>query len=251
MTLTPSGTTLDSGGGSGSGAVSSVFTRTGAVVAVANDYFNVQGRRSTLSAPGDSGTLQVHGDNFSVTGSTSFGNPTSTLGIGWASFSGSTNVPSGFQGLFNYRVGRNIRAQIIAGPAGKITDERYWFGLTDRSIAQQGGSDNPASGIYAMFRFSTAASDTHWQCITKDGTTQTIVDSGITPAINTMVVFAIVFDDSAPNVKFYINGVLVATITTHLPTSGTNLAIEGTNTCFTSTTSNGFWFSQATMITDF
>jgi hypothetical protein len=50
----------------------------------------------------------------------------------------------------------------------------------------------------------------------------TIVDSGVA-ADNESHRFAFVCDDSVPNVKFYIDGSLVATITTHLPNAGTPL----------------------------
>jgi hypothetical protein len=75
----------------------------------------------------------------------------------------------------------------------------------------------PTRANFAMFRFSSTASDTNFQCITGEGTTLTITDSGVLPVIHQANVFAIEFVDATPAVKFYIDGTLVATSTTHLP----------------------------------
>ena len=213
--------------------------------------YNVNlGRQTIITASGTSATFQIIGDVATVTGSTTFGTPTATFGPAVGLFSAGTGTVSGVIGNVNYRVGRNIRATIFAGPAGKITDERWWWGFTNQSLATQGGSDNPA-GNYAAFRFSTNAGDTAWQAITKDGTTQNVLPTGIVPVINQTQIFTIVFNDSVPNVQFFINGVLVATSSAHLPTSGTNLAYVLTNNCFVSTTSNGELVEQVYVTQDY
>lgn len=66
--------------------------------------------------------------------------------------------------------------------------------------------------------------DTKWQAITSDGVTNNIQSTGITPNTSEHT-FAIVMNDGTPNVTFYIDGTLVATSTTNLPASGTNLAV--------------------------
>jgi len=152
----------------------------------------------------------------------------------------------------NYRTGRNIALHSQAGPA-RIVNARYWFGLTDQTLATMSASDNPA-GNYAAFRFSTVAGDTHYQAITKDGTTQTIVDTGVTPiaisAPGNIAVFDIIFNDGTPNVLFYINGTLVATITTHLPSASTNLRFLVSQTPNTNTTNMGIYLASAYIASD-
>jgi hypothetical protein len=101
-----------------------------------------------------------------------------------------------------------------------------WLGFTDQTLATMVAGINPA-GNYACFRYA-GGTDTNFQCITKDGTTQTVIDSGVKPsagflAASSGLLFQIVCNDSVPNVQFYIGGTLVATSTTHLPTSGTAL----------------------------
>jgi hypothetical protein len=138
--------------------------------------------------------------------------------------SASTASAAGIHGHNNiWRTGKNIAGRCICYLT-RITDIRFWYGFTDQSLVTQTGSDNPA-GNYAAFRFSATGGDTNIQCITKDNVTQTVVDSGVPPVAGTSLNLAIVADDTNGNYKFYINGVLKATIATHLPTSGTNLAV--------------------------
>jgi hypothetical protein len=257
MPLTPSGSVLDNSGGSSSGAVSSVFTRTGAVVAQANDYFLVQGRQTQILADGTTTTFNVRGDVITLNGAQGGGSPlaaaaSANLGPSIATFSSGVGVATGWSGNLNYRTGKNIRMYFDGGPA-RTNNERVWWAMTDQTMATMSASDNPA-GNYAGFRYSTVAGDTHYQCITKDGTTQTITDSGVTPlGINAPAngaQFAIIFQDSTPNVLFYINGALVATHTTHLPTTGTNLRFIVTQLIDTTSTNSGFYMSYAIIGTD-
>lgn len=104
--------------------------------------------------------------------------------------------------------------------AHTITDVRFWFGLFNNTAGFNvdnlpSGTSGAISG--AGFRFSTVVPDTNWQCCTSDGTTQTTTNSGVAAVAGAFHTFEIVFTDSVPNVKFYIDGTLVATNTTHLP----------------------------------
>lgn len=140
------------------------------------------------------------------------------------------NTPQGFTSpAANYKIGKNISFYATAW-ANSIVTQRSWFGLTDQSLATMLASDNPA-GNYAAFRFSSIGSDTTYQCIVKDGTTQTIVSTGVAPINDVLQTFQIIFNDTTGTVYFFINGALVATITTHLPTTGTSVSwlIGGNN----------------------
>jgi hypothetical protein len=89
---------------------------------------------------------------------------------------------------------------------------RYWIGF------QQGAtsglnfwkSDTPAEPTVA-FRYSTAAGDTHWQCVVTDGTTQVVVATTVAPDATTVHTYAIAFD-GVNSVLFYIDGTLVGTV---------------------------------------
>jgi hypothetical protein len=131
------------------------------------------------------------------------------------------------------------------------TTGRTWAGLFDvgTTAATIIASDSPAvTNGYAAFRFSVAAGDTNYKCITFDGTTQTIVDSGIAANTNTHY-FLIVYNDSVPNIKFYIDGTLVATSTTHLPvtTSKVYYVVGSTSTAASAA---GIYFTGLTTQSD-
>lgn len=89
------------------------------------------------------------------------------------------------------------------------------------------GAD-PTSSNGAWFRYDPNVSlDTVWMAVTKN-TTSTATSTGVAPLFTTaMQNFKIVF--APTSVKFYINGNLVATNTTTLPTTNMSL-LFGTNT---------------------
>jgi hypothetical protein len=109
-----------------------------------------------------------------------------------------------------------------------LTTKRVWIGLLGDmpNDATFYASDTPVAPACA-FRYSTNASDVDWQCVVTDGTTQLTVSSSV--AVDTAVhKFAIVF--SNPNVLFYIDGTLVATvaITTTTLTTATGFCPSAT-----------------------
>ncbi len=92
-------------------------------------------------------------------------------------------------------------------------------------------SANPA-GNYAAFRYDTSASDTSYQCITKDGTTQTITSSGIAPG-TTGHKLEVIVALAATKVEFKIDGAVVCDNATHLPAASTLMRYDTTITTLT------------------
>jgi hypothetical protein len=87
---------------------------------------------------------------------------------------------------------------------------RYWIGMCS---ATPEGSDTPAVEM-AAFRGSTGAGDTNWKCVTCDGSTRTVVDSGIA--------FDATFHDfrvvaTSTKARFYDGDTFITEITTTLP----------------------------------
>ncbi len=120
-----------------------------------------------------------------------------------------------------WRTGRNIRFWSYSG-IDVTTTVRFWAGFTDRTVATQLGSDDPASANIAAFRYSSAAGDTNFMCVVKDGTTINATSSGV--AIDTSNHYLEVHEDvAAGNYKFYIDNALVCTKSSNLPTTATNL----------------------------
>lgn len=100
------------------------------------------------------------------------------------------------------------------------TGTRAWIGLLDTQHAaaiQNPGSmaSNLPNFNYVAFRFS-AGTDTHWQAICATGSgAVTAVNTGIAPDTSNAQQFEITYDGT--NVNFYINGSLVASISTNVP----------------------------------
>jgi hypothetical protein len=107
--------------------------------------------------------------------------------------------------------------------AGSTSSIRVWHAFTTAtSIAN---SDTPSSSLSLPtigFRYSTSAGDSHWQLYTGNGATETVTDTGVAPDTN---VHCFQIDcTTSGTVRGYIDGLLVATNTTNLPSSTTSLS---------------------------
>lgn len=101
---------------------------------------------------------------------------------------------------------------------GNVSDPRYWVGLFS---GDPRASADPAGLHLAGFRYEPGT-DTNWQACTKDGTTLSTTNTGVTVAINTK--HRMVIDmRSGSSILFYIDDVLVATKASNLPGATTNL----------------------------
>ena len=94
------------------------------------------------------------------------------------------------------------------------TNYRYWVG----SSTTDNSASDTLTGSGAAFRLSTSAGDGGiWQCVTATGGTQTVTSSGVAATASFQSLKIVI--SYGVNVKFYINGTLVATNTTNLPTT--------------------------------
>lgn len=177
----------------------------------------------------------------SATALTAVGDAATSAGTGGGSFSGgivgasfganvsasTTTTPNatiGFAGGALYRTGRNIDFVFNGGfsdGSSGVTNSRLFLCMTDKTFAAQMASATP-TGNFACFRYDTGASDTVWEAQTNNNSTLTSTGTGVTPD-NNQHKFEIQFNDSTPNVVFSIDGTIVATITTTLPSASTNL----------------------------
>ncbi len=100
-----------------------------------------------------------------------------------------------------------------------ITSLGYWLGLFS---ASPDNAADPAIHL-AAFRYYTSTDGTaFWRCATKDGTTINVTTTTVAITVNTPYTLRVDCRVAA-NVKFYINGTLVATHTANLPTATTLL----------------------------
>jgi hypothetical protein len=140
-----------------------------------------------------------------------------------------------------------------------IITRRDWFGgFTDQTAATMGVSDNPA-GNYASFWYCNDGvgagcqkggvdyDATNFWCATKDGTTQTLTNSGV--AADTNRHKTEIYESSSGTYKFYIDGSLVCSNSTHAPTAGTVVRYAQTVTCMGCASGQSFteawWYTQA------
>lgn len=86
-------------------------------------------------------------------------------------------------------------------------------------------SAEPTDGCY--FRYTHGTNGGRWQAVTRAAGAETATDTGVAAAA-TWVYFEIEVNAAGTSVAFYINGALVATNTTNIPTSG-NLTGIGTS----------------------
>lgn len=99
---------------------------------------------------------------------------------------------------------------------------RVWMGLFS-TVSSNMRTDTPGA-LYAAFRYSTAAGDSKWQCVTAtDATHQTVTAESTSSHVDatTYHTFEIQFDGT--NFVFFIDGTQVGSQATNLPTSGTGL----------------------------
>jgi len=111
------------------------------------------------------------------------------------------------------------------GPAATdVTDVRILVGARSVVLSASVGDADPGSIDSLLFRYSTSAGDTTFKTKSRAsdgvGGNETVKDTGVPIALDTIYVFRIDGRDAA-NVKYYINGVLVSTHTSSdfLPTA--------------------------------
>jgi hypothetical protein len=110
----------------------------------------------------------------------------------------------------------------------QTADTRLWFGVTvpNGSYTQVQASDfqtdAPAVPVVG-FRYSTAAGDTKYQCVTSTGSAQTVTPESTASHVDatTQHAFGIYFD--LTTVHFFIDGSEVCTQNTNLPTPSSSL----------------------------
>ena len=157
---------------------------------------------------------------------------TSTLPSYWQCATSTVNNNAGIlSGDLSEVVGRNLRYQSYRAMSSTVT-RRDWWGFTDQTGATMAAADDPA-GNYAAFSYSTSRGGADFDCVTKDNTTQNVQTSGVN--VDSSFHFFEIVETPATNFLFYIDGALVCTNTTNLPTSGTPLRTTNTTTCLTCT----------------
>ena len=173
----------------------------------------------------------LHQTTVGTTTITSFGHaaPTATATVtnaddadaSWLNHSTSTtsgNASGLLSSAYTY-VRRDWEAEYVAlvkTDATLITSIRYWVGMFSGSVD---ASSMPAVHL-AAFRYDTGTDGTaYWRACASNASTNTVVTTSVAVVANTVYLMRIVCSNVTNDIRYYINGVLVATISTNLPTS--------------------------------
>lgn len=177
-------------------------------------------REAYLQTSQNLGLLYVGWANSTTLGASTF-DPDADGG--WAKYTTTTSLNSSIGHPLTEGNGILTRTQLLpacwvkykTGPLSTdIQSVRTWLAFI-KDIGSIATTSNPVSSIFAM-RFDTSQGDTNWMIYTCDGSTAVVTDSGVPVAADTAYRFGFVFTSTA-NLLVYVNDVLVATLTTHLP----------------------------------
>lgn len=116
-------------------------------------------------------------------------------------------------GLARYRIAVRFALE-------QLSNGTDTFQVTLGFINNTGAGDHTGG---AYFRYSHGVNSGKWEAVTANGTgspTRTAVDTGVT-ADTLYSIFEVEIAEDSSSAKYYINGSLVATITTNLPPQGT------------------------------
>jgi hypothetical protein len=111
------------------------------------------------------------------------------------------------------------------------TSSRYWMGISDTTSSNVGNvlfSDTPAANFVGFLWSSSVGGGGNYNAVCQtDATHQTLVDTGVSLGVGDKLEFK----SSGSSVLFYINGSLVATISTNVPSTSLGLSSVLTNDC--------------------
>lgn len=164
-----------------------------------------------------SSTFSTQGDSVTANGTPSNSNVSSTQPAMIACTSGAVagNAAGHYGGTYTAPRQQPKVFAIILIPDS--SSARIWVSLHDGTSTTGTNSDTPTSRSLMGFRYSTDASDPNWMCCTNDGTGPlNVIDSGVAITGNVTV---LAMNHTGSSVKFYINGSLVATSSSSLPSA--------------------------------
>lgn len=153
--------------------------------------------------------------NFATTAAINATSGTSSNGLMF--FRGS--IANGANGFFYF-----ARAGVVDN-----TSVRLFSGLSSNAIAAQLNTDNPV-GNHIGFQFTTARGDTNWQMQSKNGTTQSLVNTGMPVNANSVYDLIMFCSPLCTSVTWEIRNITAGTtakgtIATTLPTATTAMRI--------------------------
>jgi hypothetical protein len=121
----------------------------------------------------------------------------------------------GTANTFRYDDGETVFEAVLRLPVLSTVTDEY-------SLAIGGGpqSNGALGNDGAMFYYKRVSYGENWQAVTRASANQTTTDTTVAVAANTWVRLTLIVNAAGTSVTYYINGTLVATITTNIPATG-------------------------------
>lgn len=108
-----------------------------------------------------------------------------------------------------------VRVENLSTSAQTFT---VYFGLMDLTLAASTVTAGaPANGIY--FTYTHGSNSGNWQAFSRSSSTSSTVNSSVAVVANTWYKLRAVVNDNGTNVDFYVDGTLIGSATTNIPTS--------------------------------
>lgn len=158
------------------------------------------GANSTIVSTGIDNTIMALGVMSMNTGTTTTGRTSVSTGLvsfiaGTASFDG--------------------RSRLWLSDAGTVPEQfEFTFGFIDNTGATQQHVDG------AYFRFLGNGVNTNWQIVTSAANVQTITTTSSPVLVNNAQIFQVIINNAGTLVQFYIDGILVGSHVTNIPSLG-------------------------------
>lgn len=185
---------------------------------------------SFLTPFGTGGSSSMSGDSFVLTGTNAAvdGNITATKDKTPAlqiSTNTGPNTEAAFGGGVQYPFAARMRG-LFGFLAFSTASERLWVGFTTATAIAHGAQSTPAAGIgasYVAFRYDTASGDTVWRAMCGNGVSDSNTTTGIAPSTTQTQYMRINWNHNASSIDFYIDNVLVASLSSNMPANSTLL----------------------------
>jgi hypothetical protein len=110
--------------------------------------------------------------------------------------------------------GGDLKVEFIVMTPGTLSDVAETYKITVGLLSVYDGTA-PNDGIY--FTYAYTESGGSWECITCKDAAETTTDSGIDIITSTWYRLGFISSADGATIRFYIDGVLVATHTTNIP----------------------------------
>ncbi len=132
-------------------------------------------------------------------------------GAGWSSRHNAVSCGNG-----------RVRSKVILKTPSTLSDGTDTYALraciNDSTLAETlTAAFNGDGNDGAFFKYRHSLNSGRWQCVTFGGGSSSTADSGVTVAVDTWYVLEVIVESDSSAAYFYINGTLVATITTNVP----------------------------------